>query len=84
MADQELRSLMERLRATMDESEVSEQQRAMLEKLEYHLHNEGEPDPEEPSLRESVEVLIEDLSVDHPRSASVARSVLEALASMGI
>lgn len=84
MADQELRSLMERLRATMDESEVSEQQRAMLEKVEYHLHNEGEPDPEEPSLRESVEVLIEDLSVDHPRSASVARSVLEALASMGI
>lgn len=84
MADQELRSLMERLRATMDESEVSEQQRAMLEKLEYHLHNEGEPDPEEPSLRESVELLIEDLSVDHPRSASVARSVLEALASMGI
>ena len=84
MADQELRSLMERLRATMDESEVSEQQRAMLEKLEYHLHNEGEPDPEEPSLRESVEVLIEDLSVDHPRSASVARSILEALASMGI
>lgn len=84
MADQELRSLMERLRATMDESEVSEQQRAMLEKLEYHLHNEGEPDPEEPSLRESVELLIEDLSADHPRSASVARSVLEALASMGI
>ncbi|PTY36973.1 hypothetical protein BGP77_06725 [Saccharospirillum sp. MSK14-1] len=84
MADQELRSLLERLRATMDESEVSEQQRAMLEKVEYHLHNEGEPDPEEPSLRESVEVLIEDLSVDHPRSASVARSVLEALASMGI
>ncbi|MFG1497300.1 DUF4404 family protein [Saccharospirillum sp. HFRX-1] len=84
MADQELRSLMERLRATMDESEVSEQQRAMLEKLEYHLHNEGEPDPEEPSLRESVEVLIEDLSVEHPRSASVARSILEALASMGI
>lgn len=84
MADQELRSLLERLRATMDESEVSDQQRALLEKVEYHLHNEGEPDPEEPSLRESVEILIEDLSVDHPRSASVARSVLEALASMGI
>jgi len=84
MADQELRNLLERLRATMDESEVSEQQRAMLEKVEYHLHNEGEPDPEEPSMRESVEVLIEDLSAEHPRSASVARSVLEALAAMGI
>lgn len=84
MADQELRSLMERLRATMDESEVSEQQRVLLEKVEFHLHNEGEPDPEEPSMREAVEVLIEALSAEHPRSASLARSVLEALASMGI
>lgn len=84
MADQELHSLLERLRATMDETEVSDQQRELLAKVEYHLHNEGEPDPQEPTLRESVEVLIEELSAEHPRSASVARSILESLAAMGI
>ncbi|MDB2448862.1 DUF4404 family protein [bacterium] len=84
MADQELRTLLERLRSTMDETEISEQQRALLAQVEYHLHNEGEPDPQEPSLRESMEVLIEELSAEHPRSASVARSILESLAAMGI
>ncbi len=84
MPKDQLRSLLERLRETMDETEVSEQQKELMAKVEYHIHNEGEPDPEEPTLRETVEMLIEDLSVDHPRSASVARNILEALASMGI
>lgn len=84
MPKEELHSLLERLRSTMDERDVSEQQKALLAKVEYHIHNEGEPDPEEPTLRESIEMLVEDLSVEHPRSASVARNVLEALASMGI
>lgn len=84
MADPQLHSLLERLRSTMDETQISDQQKALLAKVEYHVHNEGEPDPEEPTLREAVEMLIEDLSVDHPRSATVARNILEALASMGI
>ena len=84
MPKDHLRSLLERLRENMDETEVSEQQKELMAKVEYHIHNEGEPDPEEPTLRETVEMLIEDLSVDHPRSASVARNILEALASMGI
>lgn len=82
--DKQLHTLLERLRSTMDESDVSEEQKALLRKVEYHIHNEDEPDPEEPTLRESVEVLIEDLSVDHPRSAGIARSLLETLAAIGI
>lgn len=84
MPKDHLRALLERLRATMDEGEISPQQQELLAKVEYHIHNTDEPDPEEPTLRESMEMLIEDLSVDHPRSAAVARNILESLASMGI
>lgn len=84
MPKDHLRALLERLRATMNEGDVSPQQQELLARVEYHIHNEGDPDPEEPSLQESMEMLIEDLSVDHPRSAAVARNILESLASMGI
>jgi hypothetical protein len=84
MPKDHLRALLERLRASLDESETSPQQKELLAKVEYHIHNADEPDPEEPSLRETVEMLIEDLSVDHPRSAALARNILESLASMGI
>lgn len=81
---QEVQTLLERLRSTMDESQISEEQKALLRKVEYHIHNEDEPDPAEPSVRESLETLIEDLSIDHPRSAGLARSLLETLAAIGI
>ncbi|MHA7879431.1 MAG: DUF4404 family protein [Saccharospirillum sp.] len=84
MSKDQLHSLLNRLRETMDEGEPSPQAVELLNWVEYHIHSDGEPDPEEPTLKESIEMLIEDLSVDHPKSASVARSILESLASMGI
>jgi len=76
MPKDHLRALLERLRSTMNEGEISPQQQELLAKVEYHIHNADEPDPEEPSLRESMEMLIEDLSVDHPRSAAMALSLI--------
>ncbi|MCH8530746.1 MAG: DUF4404 family protein [Saccharospirillum sp.] len=84
MPKDQLHEMLNRLRETMDEGKPSPQAVELLNKVEYHIHNEGEPDPEEPTLKESIEMLVEDLSVDHPRSAAVARNILESLANMGI
>lgn len=84
MPKDQLHEMLNRLRETMDEGKPSPQAVELLNKVAYHIHNEGEPDPEEPTLKESIEMLIEDLSVDHPRSAAVARNILESLANMGI
>lgn len=84
MPKQKLISLFQRLRDHLPEGEASAQQRMLMEQIAYHLHDEGNPDPVDPSLRDSVEMLIEDIETDHPKSAAIARNILETLAGIGI
>ena len=56
----------------------------LMDKIDFHIHSDDEPDPEEPNIRESVELLIDDLETDHPKSAAIAKNILETLAAIGI
>ncbi|MDX1340920.1 DUF4404 family protein [Reinekea sp. G2M2-21] len=84
MPKQELKSLFQRLRDHLPEGEASAQQKMLMDQIAYHLHDEGSPDPVDPSLRSSVEALIGDIETDHPKSAAIAKNILETLASIGI
>ncbi|MDN3647323.1 DUF4404 family protein [Reinekea marina] len=84
MPKTELKSLFQRLREKLPESEASPTQQMLMEKIQYHLHDEGEADPAEPNLRESVEILLDEIEAEHPKSAAIARNILETLAAIGI
>ncbi|TCS44071.1 DUF4404 family protein [Reinekea marinisedimentorum] len=84
MPKQEIKSLFQRLREHLPEGEASAQQKALLDQIQYHVHNIDQPDPEDPTFRESLESLIADIESDHPKSAAIARNILETLAAIGI
>lgn len=84
MPKQQLTSLFQRLRDHFPEGEASAQQKMLMEQIAYHLHDEQSPDPVDPSIRDSVELLIEDIEADHPKSAAIARNILETLAAIGV
>lgn len=84
MPKSELKSLFQRLRDHLPEGEASAQQKMLMDQIEFHIHDENSPDPVDPSLRDSVEHLVEELEIEHPKSAAVARNILETLASIGI
>ncbi|MBU2864188.1 DUF4404 family protein [Reinekea forsetii] len=84
MPKTELKSLFQHLRERLPESEASPTQQMLMEKIQYHIHDEGEADPAEPNLRESVEILLDEIEAEHPKSAAIARNILETLAAIGI
>lgn len=84
MPKQQLTSLFQRLRDNLPEGEASAQQKMLMDQIAYHLHDQGSPDPVDPSIRNSVELLIEDIEVDHPKSAAIAKNILETLAAIGV
>ncbi len=84
MPKQQLSSLFQRLRDHLPEGEASAQQKMLMDQIAYHLHEQGSPDPVDPSIRNSVEMLIEDIEIDHPKSAAIAKNILETLASIGV
>lgn len=84
MSKTELKSLFQRLRDHLPEGEVSAQQKMLMDQIAFHIHDENTPDPVDPSLRDSVERLVEEIELEHPKSAAVARNILETLAAIGI
>jgi len=84
MPEQKLKSLFQRLRDNLPEGEASAQQKMLMDQIQFHVHNDDEPDPEDPNFRTSVELLIDDIETDHPKSAAVAKNILETLAAIGI
>ena len=84
MSEPEVGDLLHRLREHLPETEASAEQLKLMQQIEYHLHEEGEPDPETPNLRQSLELLIEEVEAENPQGAAVARRLINLLYSMGI
>lgn len=84
MPEKELDSLVQRLREHLPESGMSEQQQRLLNQVQYHIHETEKPDQADINLRQSVELLINEIEADHPQGVAVAKKILEALAAIGI
>ena len=84
MPKEKIKSLFQHLRDHLPEAETSPQQQALLDQLAFHLHTIDQPDPKEPSLRELLELLVEEIELEHPKSAAITRQLLDSLSALGL
>lgn len=84
MSRQEMESLMTELHELFGHEETTPQQAQLMRNLEQHIHAEGEPEMDRLDLVESMEVMVEDLEADHPRTAGVLREIMGVLRNIGV
>jgi hypothetical protein len=65
-------------------SEVSDAQRTLMQQVKNHIHAENEPEPSEPDLQETLELLLLDIEQNHPKAAIVVREILKTLGDIGV
>lgn len=84
MSRQEVESLMTELHELFGRGETTPQQEQLMRNLEQHIHAEGEPDVDRLDLVESLEVMVEDLEAEHPRTAGILREIVSVLRNIGV
>lgn len=84
MPRQHLENLITRLHEEFSPGQSSPQQQQLLEGLKHHLHNADEQVPADPSLKDSANLLLESLEVEHPQAAGILREIVETLGRLGL
>jgi hypothetical protein len=84
MSRQDMQTLMTELHELFGHQEPTPQQEQLMRNLEQHVHGQGEPDVDRPDLVESLEVMVEDLEAEHPRTAGVLREMMAILRNIGV
>lgn len=84
MPKQKAQYLISQLHDMYGDNVPSDQQRRLLAELELHVHPVGTKDSYEPVPLETLERLVEEVEMDHPRTAAVARELLETLKNIGV
>ncbi len=85
MPEQRAQNLISQLHDMYGDDEPSEQQKRLIEQLEMHVHPKGTKDQYgEPETLDTLEYLVEDMAVEHPRTAAVMRELLETLKNIGV
>jgi hypothetical protein len=84
MPQQRAQNLISQLHDMYGDDEVSPQQQQLLADLERHVHPAGTEDEPDPVPLETLERLVEEMAVDHPKTATVMRQLVETLKNIGI
>jgi len=89
MPKQEIRSALERLHAELEQAPpLDEDLRRLLVEVDADIHqalHQTAPEPQQVhGLRDRVEALTADLSVQHPAAARFLRELVDALGRMGV
>ena len=63
---------------------MSKEQKQLLESVERHIHNWDQPDPIDPSMKDTLEVLLVDIENEHPKASAIIEKTLEMLSNIGI
>jgi hypothetical protein len=85
MPQEKARSLITQLHEMYGNEEPSEQQKHLMEQLELHTHPKGAKDQYgEPVPLDTLELLVEEMAAEHPRTAAVMREILETLKNIGV
>lgn len=79
-----LKNLISRLHDNFGDDLSSPQQQQLMQKMQSYAHDINEAEPIQPNLRESVELLLEDIEEQHPSAAAIAKEILEVLGNIGI
>ncbi len=85
MAQEKIQNLISQLHDLYwDDKTASVQQQRLLQELERRAHPEGTEELDEPMPRDTMEMLVEEMEVEHPKTAAVMRELLETLKNIGI
>lgn len=84
MPQKKIENLMSQLHEQFGTVEPSPQQQRLMDDLQSHIHSSGEPAPEDPSLIQSAELLLESLEGEHPRATGIMRELLDTLRNIGV
>ncbi|WP_188635745.1 DUF4404 family protein [Halopseudomonas pertucinogena] len=92
MSEQQLRDQLEALRQTLDDREIqlSIEERSALESLANNLEarllvrEANDESVADPSLVDGVHLMIEELEVRYPSTATMVRNIMQTLSNMGI
>ena len=74
MPRQQLENLISHLHETFGDDLTSSQQAQLMQQMRNHVHELGEDDPIEPGMKETAELLLEEIQEQHPNAAAVVRS----------
>ena len=83
MPTSKLSNLMSQLHQTFDEADPSPQQARLLMDLEAHIHSTSQGAPITPTPLETVELMLDSLGDDHPRTEAVLRELIDTLKTLG-
>lgn len=84
MPKQHLENLITRLHDTFAPGQASAMQQQWMTELQRHTHNTGEPEPGDPTLQDTANLLLESLEADHPQAAGILREIIETLGRLGL
>lgn len=84
MPKQTLKTLISTLHDRFGDDLTSPQQQQLIKALENHIHAKNASAPLDPSVQETLGLLLEDVEVQHPQAAAIIREVMETLKNMGI
>jgi len=79
MPKQKLQNLMTELHDAFGNDTPSESQKQLLESLETHIHEFNDDAPIDPTPLETVELLLEQLGEEHPKTTAVLTEFLAVL-----
>ncbi len=80
-----MRNLITEMHEMYGDEEPSEAQKRLMEQLELHTHPKGTKDQYgEPVPLDTLEMLVEEMAAEHPRTAGVMREILETLKNIGV
>ena len=79
MPKQTLHNLMTQLHDVFGSADTSPEQQKLFEELNGHIHEINENDPVDPTPLETVELLLEQLGEDHPKTSALLNEMLNTL-----
>ena len=84
MAKEKIENLITTLHETFGDNELSSQQAQLMEDMKTHLHNWDDPEIADPSLKETVELLLSGIENKHPKAATIIKEIIETLNNIGV
>lgn len=79
-----LENLITELHDMFGDDETSPQQAQLLQDMRNHLHALDEPEPEDPGIVESAEIMLKMVELEHPKAAEVLKKILHVMEDIGI
>lgn len=84
MPRQHLDDLITRLHNEFSPGQTSPRQEQLLDELQLHIHNRNEVAPADPTPRDTANLLLESLEVEHPQAAGILREIIDTLGKLGL